>query len=89
MSATINNFYPSGFYNIGTGQAHSFNELAETVFAACGNNINIEYVDMPKELQLKYQYYTEADISKLRSIGYNKEFMDIKKGIADYILDLS
>lgn len=75
----------SGFYNVGTGEAHSFNELAESVFSACHVPMKIEYIEMPEDLCAKYQYYTKSDITKLRSAGYDKELEDIQEGVKEYL----
>ncbi|MGN1167832.1 MAG: ADP-glyceromanno-heptose 6-epimerase [Lachnospiraceae bacterium] len=75
----------SGIYNVGTGKAQSFKELAESVFYALDLEPNIEYIEMPEHLREKYQYYTQADITKLRSIGYQNEFHTLKTGAKDYV----
>ena len=75
----------SGLFNVGTGRAQSFRELAEATFHALGMEPNIEYIPMPEHLREKYQYYTKADITKLRTIGYDQPFADVKNGIADYV----
>ncbi|MCR4590666.1 MAG: ADP-glyceromanno-heptose 6-epimerase [Lachnospiraceae bacterium] len=75
----------SGLFNVGTGRAQSFRELAESVFSALGKQPEIEYIDMPGELREKYQYYTRAGIEKLRDAGYTGNFSDIEKGVADYV----
>lgn len=75
----------NGIYNVGTGKAQSFNTLAESIFKALDMENNIEYIEMPETLKDKYQYYTQADISKLRSIGYTKEFYDLEEGAKDYV----
>lgn len=77
----------SGLFNVGTGRAQSFRELAEATFKACGLKPDIRYVDMPKELKEKYQYYTQADIDKLRSAGYDKPFCSVEEGVRDYVQD--
>lgn len=75
----------SGLFNVGTGRAQSFKELAEATFAALGMEPVIEYIDMPEHLKKKYQYYTKAEMNKLRSAGYNKEFSDLTSGAMDYV----
>ncbi len=75
----------NGLFNVGTGQAQSFKELAEATFYALGKEANIRYIDMPSHLVDKYQYYTQAEMEKLRSVGYTKPFMDVKKGVTDYV----
>lgn len=75
----------SGFYNVGTGESHTFNELAETVFSACHVPVKIEYIEMPKDLRAKYQYYTKSDISKLRSTGCTIKLNNIQEGVKQYL----
>jgi ADP-L-glycero-D-manno-heptose 6-epimerase len=75
----------NGIYNIGTGKARSWNDMAKAAFAAMDKDVNIEYIDMPAELQGKYQYYTQADISKIREAGYDKEITSLEDAIKDYI----
>jgi len=75
----------NGLFNVGTGRAQSFRELAEATFHAMNREPNIEYIDMPETLKDKYQYFTQADMGKLREAGYTKDFMDIEHGAADYV----
>ncbi|MDD2385827.1 MAG: ADP-glyceromanno-heptose 6-epimerase [Bacteroidales bacterium] len=75
----------SGMYNVGTGVAATFNQLAESVFAALGKEPNIEFVDTPEDIRDKYQYYTCADITKIRAAGYDKQFSNISDGADDYV----
>lgn len=75
----------SGLYNVGTGRAQSFRELAEATFHALGMEPRIEYIDMPEQLREKYQYYTKAEMGKLRQAGYNRPFMTVEQGVADYV----
>lgn len=77
----------NGLFNVGTGRAQSFRELAEATFHALNMEPNIEYIDMPEHLKKKYQYYTKAEMSKLREVGYNKEFMNLESGAKDYVLE--
>ena len=74
-----------GIYNIGTGKAQSWNDLANAIFDALNVKGEIEYIDMPDELKDKYQYFTEADLTKLRRAGCNYEFMSLEDSIADYV----
>lgn len=74
----------SGIYNLGSGTARSFNDLAKAVFTALNKPVDIEYVDTPLDIRDKYQYFTEAKMGKLRSIGYRKKFYSIEEGILDY-----
>jgi ADP-L-glycero-D-manno-heptose 6-epimerase len=75
----------SGLFNIGGGEAHTWNELARAIFAALGLPPRIEYIDMPESLRDKYQYYTQANISKLRSSGYAQPITPLADAIRDYI----
>lgn len=77
----------NGLFNVGTGRAQSFRELAESTFCALGLAPNIRYIDMPDSLKDKYQYYTKAEMNKLREAGYDKPFMDIASGARDYVLE--
>lgn len=77
----------SGLFNVGTGRAQSFKELAEATFHALGLESSIEYIDMPEHFKKKYQYYTKAEMSQLRQAGYTKEFMDLETGAKDYVLE--
>lgn len=75
----------SGLFNVGTGRARSFRELAEAIFHALGMAPKIEYIDMPGHLREKYQYYTKAEMDKLRMAGYAQPFMSVEQGVADYV----
>ena len=81
----IDNVKYNGIYNVGTGKAESFNTLAKSIFHALNIEERIEYIEMPETLRDKYQYFTEADITKLRSIGYTKEFYNLTEGAKDYV----
>jgi len=75
----------SGIFNLGTGQARSWNDLAGAVFAAVEKKRNIEYIEMNEELRSRYQYFTEAQMGKLRAAGYTKPFTSLEDGVADYV----
>lgn len=75
----------SGLFNLGTGQGRSFKHMAEAVFSACEKPAKIGYVDMPNSLKAKYQYFTQADIAKLRAAGYEKDFTSLEDGIKLYV----
>lgn len=75
----------NGIFNVGTGTTGSFRELAENTFTALNLQPNIEYIEMPEGLKEKYQYYTCADMSKLRDAGYNKQFYSLQEGVTDYV----
>lgn len=75
----------AGIYNLGTGTARTFNDLAKGIFEAMGFEENIEYIDTPEDIRDKYQYFTRAEMAKLRSTGYAKEFISLEDGIKDYV----
>lgn len=74
-----------GLYNIGSGQAHTWIELVNAIFAALGVPPNIAFIDMPEQLREKYQYYTCADVSRLRSAGYNGTITALDMAVKDYV----
>ena len=76
---------PNGIYNIGTGQARSFKDLSENVIANIGKTPHITYIDMPEDLQGKYQYFTQANMTKLRVAGYKAPMTSLEDGIKDYV----
>jgi ADP-L-glycero-D-manno-heptose 6-epimerase len=75
----------SGIYNLGTGTARTFNDLVKATFAGLDHPVDIVYIDMPTDIRDKYQYFTEADMSKLRTAGYNEPFYSLEEGINDYV----
>lgn len=75
----------SGIYNLGSGRARTFSDLAGAIFAALGRPEQIGYIDTPADIRDKYQYFTEADMKKLARIGYNKPFTSIEEGVSDYV----
>ena len=77
----------SGIFNCGTGQARTWLDLARALFAAMERAEAIEFIDMPENLRDKYQYYTQADMSKLRDVGYKTEFQSIESGVRRYVID--
>ena len=81
----LKNHHVSGLFNVGTGRAQSFKELGEATFHALGMTPDIEYIDMPEHLRKKYQYYTQADMEKLRKAGYGDSFMNLEAGAGDYV----
>jgi ADP-L-glycero-D-manno-heptose 6-epimerase len=74
-----------GVFNVGTGRARSFADLAAAVFAAIGREPRIEYVDMPEALRGRYQYFTEADTTKITGAGLAPSWHDIEAGVGDYV----
>ena len=75
----------NGLYNLGTGKARSFYDLAANTFISQGLKPNIEFIDMPLDIRDKYQYFTEANMNKLRSAGYDKPFSTLEQGVDDYV----
>jgi ADP-L-glycero-D-manno-heptose 6-epimerase len=78
---------PSGLYNLGSGKARSWKDLAVAVFAALGKPPAIEYVPMPETLRGRYQYWTEAEMSKLRGAGYNASMTSLEEGVRRYVTE--
>ncbi len=72
-------------YNLGTGKARSWNDLAKAIFAALGKPVNIEYIDIPIDIRQTYQYFTEANMQKLINTGYTKEFTSLECAVEAYI----
>jgi ADP-L-glycero-D-manno-heptose 6-epimerase len=71
----------SGIYNLGSGKARSFLDLAKATFHALGKAENIEYIDTPVEIRDRYQYFTEADMTKIRNAGYTRPFTTLEEGV--------
>ena len=77
----------NGLFNVGTGKARSFADLARAVFAAVDRPENIEYVPTPEEIRDKYQYFTEAPMARLRAAGYERPFTELEDGVRRYVRD--
>lgn len=75
----------SGIYNLGSGKARTFIDLVKATFAAMGKEPKINFIDTPADIRDKYQYFTEADMSKLRSIGYASSFTSLEDGVSEYV----
>jgi len=75
----------NGLYNIGTGNARTYNDLAKAIFKAVGKDPVINYIDTPEDIREKYQYFTEADMTKVKSAGYKKAFMSLEETVAHYV----
>ncbi len=75
----------NGIYNIGTGQARSFKDLATAVMTSMKREPDITYIDMPQDLQGKYQYFTEATMEKLQAAGYTAPMTSLEDGVKDYV----
>jgi len=75
----------NGLYNIGSGNARSWNDLVAAIFNAMEMPVHINYIEMPKHLEHKYQYFTEAKIDKIRKAGYTKSLLTLGEGVTDYV----
>lgn len=75
----------SDIYNVGTGNARSFYDLAKNTFISMGLQPNIEFIPMPEDIRDKYQYFTQAKMEKLRKVGYTKPFYSLEEGVKDYV----
>jgi ADP-L-glycero-D-manno-heptose 6-epimerase len=76
---------PSGIYNLGTGKARSFYDLATATFKAMHKEVNIEFIDIPADIRETYQYFTEANMQKLIDAGYKEPFTSLEDGVTDYV----
>ncbi len=85
MLFMMHNKPASGLYNLGTGTARSFLDLTRSTFAALHLDDNIQFIDTPEDIRDKYQYFTEADMDKLKKVGYSKEFRSLEDGVKDYV----
>ena len=88
MESIINNKWPkknNGIYNLGTGKARTFIDLVTPIFTSLNLPVNIDFIDMPEDIRDKYQYFTEADMNKLKAAGYHEEFFSVEKGVSDYV----
>ena len=74
-----------GLYNLGSGKARTFKALAENTFTSQGLEPNISFIDTPEDIRDKYQYFTEANMSKLIEAGYDKPFHSLEEGVKDYV----
>ena len=77
----------NGIFNLGSGKGRTWNLLARAVFAAMNRDPEIEYIDMPDQLKPQYQYYTQADMTKLAKAGYALNFRSLQDGVRDYIVN--
>jgi ADP-L-glycero-D-manno-heptose 6-epimerase len=82
---TYNNKIKSGIYNLGSGTARTFLDLANATFKALNKEPKIEFIDTPIDIRDKYQYFTEANMQKLRDAGYKKPFTSLEEGVQDYV----
>jgi ADP-L-glycero-D-manno-heptose 6-epimerase len=83
----LDNRQASGLFNCGTGKARSFLDLAAAVCAAMGQPPNFEWVDTPAEIRDKYQYFTQAEVGRLREAGFVTRFTELEDGIRFYVRD--
>lgn len=75
----------NGLYNVGSGQARTWNDLVTALFSALGKPVNIEYIDLPDHLADKYQYFTEAKLDKIKKAGYTQQISSLEEGVTDYV----
>ena len=85
----VNHVLINGIFNVGTGEARTWNGLAESLFAAVGKASHIDYIEMPEVFKSRYQYFTQADMAKLRNAGYTKPFTPLEDAVSDYVGYLS
>ena len=77
----------NGIYNVGSGKARTWNDLVTSIFNALGKPLEIDYIDLPPHLKFKYQYFTEADISKIKKAGYAQPLFSLEDGVNDYVIN--
>ena len=90
VAMTLNlasNASAAGIFNLGSGHAHSWNELAGALFAALNLPPRIEYIEMPSSIRDQYQYFTQADIGKLRAAGYDRPVTPLDDAVRDYVVN--
>jgi ADP-L-glycero-D-manno-heptose 6-epimerase len=75
----------SGLYNLGTGKARTFKDLVTAIFRSLGKEPVIEFIDTPIDIRDKYQYFTEADMTRIRNAGYKEEFYALEEGVETYV----
>ena len=81
----LDNLKVNGLFNIGTGKARTWNDLVSAIFKSLNKEVNIEYIDLPEHLQEKYQYFTEANMNKIKKAGFNSSITSLEEGVADYV----
>ena len=81
----LDNPVPSDLYNVGSGQARTWLDLGRAMFAALNKSQLVEFIDMPRQLIDRYQYFTQADISKLRAVGFTQPMTSIEEGVRAYV----
>ena len=75
----------SGLFNLGTGAARSLLDVIRSLFVALGREVKVQWVDTPMEIRDRYQYYTQAEMGRLRAVGYDRPFLTLEQGIEDYV----
>jgi ADP-L-glycero-D-manno-heptose 6-epimerase len=75
----------SALYNCGTGEARTFYSMMEALFAALGKSMQVDWIDTPPQYRKAYQYFTEADMSRMKKAGYNKPFLSLEEGVSSYV----
>jgi ADP-L-glycero-D-manno-heptose 6-epimerase len=83
----LNQPHVNGLFNVGSGTARSFKDLAEAAFKAAGKTPKITYIDMPETLRHKYQNFTQANMAKLYAAGYSRPMTTLEDGVTQYIQD--
>jgi ADP-L-glycero-D-manno-heptose 6-epimerase len=81
----LENKKANGIFNIGTGRPRTWLDVANALFAAMNQKPNIEFVDMPPSVKNQYQYFTQADITKIRAAGYKKDITPLEDSVKDYV----
>ncbi len=81
----LDNRETNGLFNVGTGKARTWIDLVSAVFNAMDKPVNIEFIDMPEHLKEKYQYFTQANIDKIRNAGYTKPILTLEDSVKDYV----
>jgi ADP-L-glycero-D-manno-heptose 6-epimerase len=76
-----------GIFNIGSGETHTWNEVAGAVFAALGKTARIEYIEIPPAIRDQYQYFTQADIRKIHAAGYSQPVTPLTEAVRDYVVN--
>jgi ADP-L-glycero-D-manno-heptose 6-epimerase len=83
----FNNPKANGIFNLGTGEARSWNDLIKAVFASMKKKPNIEYIEMPQSLRNQYQYFTQAKMAKLKKTGCPVKFASLEDSVRDYVIN--
>ena len=81
----MNNRKESGIYNLGSGESRTFLDLVKNTFISMDVAPKVSFIDTPKDIRDTYQYYTEAEMDKLRKIGYTRKFTSLEEGVKDYV----